>query len=227
VTDMPEIELVTQSQTLRLPMSPIMKDESTTSNNVAILDNIYNHQFRLEPSDPVYNTQLRLVYGDLKTVKRILAVKNLRRSTARNAYDRYDWLIPGLGMWHLRFNLLPLIHHIHWGGSRPIDRSTLQFAADRWGRSQVVEPNNFQALEDLIVHSYRSRVVAWCLLTGKAADPQINRIEDVAQWLRAQDAESWKALLAGIFWRMHPGVSSDPEETGLPSTWGTKHRSAV
>lgn len=211
---MPSIELVAQTKTLRLPMSPIMKDESTTSNNVAILDNIYAQQFGLDPKDPIYNTHLRLIYGDLKTVKRILAVKNLRRSTAETAYDRYDWLLPGLGMWHLRFNLLRLIHHIHWGGSSPMDQSTLQYAADRWGRSQVVEPNAFQALEDLIIHSYYSRVVAWWMRLGKKAGLRVDRIEDATSWLSAQDHESWKATVTRLCRYIHPDLPSSPEEYG-------------
>lgn len=87
---MPLIEPITQDKTTSLPLSPVQKDESTTSNNVAILHNIYAEQFGLNPDDPIYKTQLRLVYGDLKTVKRILGVKSLRRSTAENAYDRCE-----------------------------------------------------------------------------------------------------------------------------------------
>ena len=212
--DMPSIEPVAQTKTLRLPMSPIFKDESTTSNNVAILDSIYAQQFGLDPDDPIYSTHLRLIYGDLKTVKRILAVKNLRRSTAGNAYDRYDWLVPGLGMWHLRFNLLRLIHQIHWGGSAPMDQSTLQYAADRWGRSQVVEPNSFQALEDLIIHSYHSRVVAWWIRLGKKAGLCSDRIEDAASWLSAQDSQSWKAVLIRLSQCLRPGLLSNSKECG-------------
>lgn len=210
--DMPSIEPVAQAKTVRLPMSPIMKDESTTSNNVAILDTIYAQQFGLNPDDPIYNTQLRLIYGDLKTVKRILAVKNLRRSTAGSAYDRYDWLMPGLGMWHLRFNLLRLIHHIHWGGGSPMDQSTLQYAADRWGRSQVVEPNSFQALEDLIIHSYHSRIVAWWMRLGKKAGLCSDRIEDTTSWLCAQDSGSWKAVLIRLCRCIHPELPLNSEE---------------
>lgn len=192
-----------------------MKDESTTSNNVAILDNIYNQQFGLDSTDESYKTQLRLIYGDLKTVKRILAVKNLRRSTALSAYDRYDWLMPGLGLWHLRFNLLRLIHHIHWGGSSPIDRSTLQYASDRWGLSHVVEPNSFQPLEDLIIHSYYSRVVAWWMRLVKKTGLSADRVEDMVPWLRAQDSCTWKAVLIQICRQIHPELSTNPESCGL------------
>lgn len=217
---MPVIEPVSQTKTTRVPLCPVLKDESTTSNNVAILDNIYAQQFGLNSNDPAYKTQLRIVYGDLKTVKRILAVKSLRRATAENVYDRYDWLIPGLGLWHLRFNLLRLIHYIHWGGPIPMDQSTLQYAADRWGRSQVVEPNSFQALEDLIIHSYYSRIVAWWLRLGKKSGLVAARVEDTVPWLQAQNSESWRRVLIGICGYIHgqslPGETT-PESLGSGS----------
>ena len=131
-----------------------MKDESTTSNNIQIVKDIYVRQFNMEETKPEFETTLRLVGGDLKTWSRIQSAKQLRSDISEQAFDRFDWLLPSLGLWHLRLNMLQLIHKAHWGNIKPADSSTLQYAADRWDRSQVVQPNNFQALEDLIIHSY-------------------------------------------------------------------------
>ena len=86
-------------------------------------------------------------------------VKELRRGISEQSFDRFDWILPGLGLWHLRFNMLQLIHKIYWGEAQPVDPSTHQYAADRWGRARVVQPNDFQALEDLIIQSNQARIV--------------------------------------------------------------------
>ena len=192
-----------------------MKDESTTSNNVFILNNIFTEQFGLDGDDVAYETQLKVVFGDLKTVKRILAVKALRRSTAERPYDTYDWLLPGLGLFHLRLNFLRLIHTIHWGGSEVLDQSTLQFAADRWGRSRVVEPNEFKALEDLIIHSYQARVVSALILIQQKSASGPHRREQLAAWLTNHTSSSWLETLESIchtthlHWRQDARTASD------------------
>ena len=63
---------------------------------------------------------------------------------SKNPFDSLDWLLPGLGLWH-------------WGGPGPEDPTTLRYAADRWVRSRVIQPNDFQALKELIIHSYQAR----------------------------------------------------------------------
>ena len=205
---MPEVDVINMSKTTRLPMRPIMKDESTNSNNIFIIDDLHTKQFQLGEGHSTFATQLRLVYGDLKTVKRMLAVKKIRSSTAEGAYDSYQWLIPGLGLWHLRFNLLRLIHRIHWGGGHPKDLSTLQYAADRWGRSRVVEPNDFQALEDLIIHSYQARVVGVWLKHAKRGGFDGSRLENALEWIQLQSQSSWKSLLSVVDRDLHPTTST-------------------
>lgn len=217
---MPDCGRFQQTKTTYLPMRPVMKDESTTSNNVYILGDLYSSQFGLGPDAAIYDTQLRLIYGDLKTVKRILAVKAIRSDTAENSFDKYTWLIPGLGLWHLRFNLLKLIHTIHWGGSSPKDPTTLQYAADRWDRSRVVEPNDFQALEDLIVHSYRARVVAMWIRYGRDVGLDSDRQESTIPWLRMQDQTSWLSVVAAIRRQIHPALDSTGGDVDGPDIYG-------
>lgn len=179
-----------------------MKDESTNTNNLYILDDIYQQQFALDRDTCPQN--IRLIYGDLKTVKRILAVKTIRRSTAQHPYDQYDWLIPGLGLWHLRLNLLQMLHRIHWGGPNLTDPTTLQFAADRWHRHRVVQPNDFQALEDLIIHSYQARICGFWLIIAQRRGLQATRLEDIATWFYSLPPGTWSSMLDEL------GNSSDP-----------------
>lgn len=201
-------------------MRPVMKDESTTTNNVYILEHLYRNQFGLDPEAAVYNTQLRFIYGDLKTVKRILAVKAIRNETAENSFDQYVWLIPGLSLWHPRLNLLRLIHAIHWGGSSPADPTTLQYAADRWDRSRVIEPNDFQALEDLIVHSYRARIVAIWMRYGKSTSLDASRLENTIPWLRTQNRRAWLSVVDTIRRQIHPAPDTTEDGSGSPDIYG-------
>lgn len=161
---MPTQQLLEPEKTVSIPLSSIMKDESTTSNNIAILDHIFRFQFSLSDDHEDWVQKLRIVAGDVKTWNRINAVKLLRGSVSSRPYDTFQWVLPSIGLWHLRYNFLQLIHAMHWGRNSPPDASTLQFAADRWKRSQVVQPTNFQAMEDLIVHSYYARMVGFWIL---------------------------------------------------------------
>ena len=188
-------------------MKPVMKDESTTSNNIQIIEDIYMRQCGLQVENPTYSEALRLIYGDYKTWARIRSAKEFRHEVSENPFDSLDWLLPGLALWHQRFDMLQLLHRVHRGGPGPEDPSTLQYAADRWVRSRVVQPNNFQALEELIVHSYQARVAGiWIqLLRQEKIDPQ-----KILSWLGAQNYTSWTKVLKATSQRLHRPLPTSP-----------------
>lgn len=210
-------------KTVQYPMAPIMRDESTTTNNIHILDDIYSRQ--LGSDRKMCPKNLHLIYGDLKTVKRILAVKAIRRG-AENVYDRYEWLIPGLGLWHLRLNFLQMLHHVHWGGANHADPTTLQYAADRWQRHRVVQPNNFQALEDLIIHSYQSRICGVWLILARRKGLRATRIEDIGSWFFDQPRGSWSFMLDELAYYLdiNKQQSHDPESRRVVDDFMINHR---
>ena len=183
---MPILKRLEPARTNNIPIKPIFKDESMASNNIQILEDIFLRQFQLKEDDPVHRDNIRLIYGDLKTWSRIQSVKELRRDISQEPFDRFDFLLPSLGFWHLRFNLLQVIHDIHFGKAGPADPSTLQYAADRWGRSRVVQPNDFQALGDPIIQSYQSRVIGIWIRLLRQEKLNVQRIESPVPWLSAQ-----------------------------------------
>ena len=190
-----------------------MKDESTTSNNIDILNDIYNIQLGLDKGNMFFEQGLRLVFGDLKTWKRIQAVKSLRHDISKEPFERFDWLLAGIGLWHLIYNFAQLIHRIHFGGGLQTDPSTLQHAADAWGRHQVAQPNNYKALEDLIIHSYRSRIVGlWIRLLRRNSGMDIRRVEDALTWLKSQDRSSWESVLEQISRQIQPHFPKTEED---------------
>lgn len=161
-------------------MAPVWQNEGTNEGTLAVMDNYQEVQYGLDPEEAAWGKKLVLWHGDVKTVLRIRSVQAMRSMTGLRPYDRKEWIMPVLGLWHLRFNTLKLIHRIHWGGSSPIDQSTLQFAADKWERSDVKDANDFRKLEDLLIHSYQSRIIGQLLhLSGRT----FLRVEDAREWL--------------------------------------------
>ncbi|MCJ1360191.1 MAG: hypothetical protein MMC33_010194 [Icmadophila ericetorum] len=216
---MPVLKKLDKHKTRFLPLKPVMKDESTTSNNIQIVKDIYVRQSNMEETKPEFEITLRLVGGDLKTWSRIQSAKQLRSDISEQPFDRFDWLLPSLGLWHLRLNMLQLIHKAHRGNIKPADSSTLQYAADRWDRSQVVQPNNFQALEDLIIHSYQARVVGVWLKCMRREKFHPQRLDETIQWLEAQNTSplgSWSHMLNQISSITYAPIPTEAQGTAAP-----------
>ena len=220
-TKMPCLKLLGRYRTKYYPMMPVMKDESTTSNNIGILEDLYCRQINVKSEGTPHHSELRLIMGDLKTWRRIEAVKTLRAGISEDAFDQFRWLLPSIGLWHLRFNMLQLLHAIHFSGKQPADPSDLQWAADRWRLSRVVQPNDFQALEDLIIHSYQARVVgSWIrILRRQKTIGTVDRIEQLHPWLEAQQAGSsgsWMQTLERISDLLSAPHPTTPPQERLP-----------
>ena len=201
---MPEIRRIAYSKTKSHPLAPVPQDESTTEGNILIHEDIEERQLKKDPNDPMWNHILLPYYGDLKTILRILAVQSCRRDAER-PYDSRKWMIPGLGLWHLRLNLLRLIHKNHWGGSKPTDGSTLQFAADAWKRSNVNTGQDFNKLEALLVHSYQARVSA-VMMQMCNNRRNINPIQSASkfeEWLKRRKLSNYESLVNELIDTVH------------------------
>ena len=178
----------------------------------AILHNIFESQFHMLPDDPSWATTIRLVYGDMKTVARMLSVIGIRSDpNTKRPFDRLQWLLPGIGLWHLKYNMLQKIHQNHWGSTDVPDPSTLQFAADRWQRSDVLDGKKFQPVEDLVVHSYHARVVAVLLNYARLDKVNPDHRPAVVEWLNRLPPRDWKRYIDKVFHDLYP----DPN---LPSS---------
>ena len=106
-----------------------------------------------------------------------------------------------MGLWHLRFNLLKLIHKIHWGDSFPIDQSCLQYAADRWNRTNLKNNPDFRKLEELLIHSYHSRILGLLLHLTKHT---FDRAEDAEENITNLDAEHFEKLVKELVSIVNP-----------------------
>ena len=201
---MPELQVIQIQPTRFHPFAPVLENESSDSGNIAIQEDYELRQCGLDPDDNEkhkWDTILRPYYGDLKTVLRMISCQDMRRMTAANAYDKKEWLIPGLGLWHLRFHLLKLIHSIHWGKTHPPDSSTLQWQANAWYRSNVLNPNHFEKLENLCIHSYQARITG---LLFHIADKDFASKEAAEKWLSGRRKAGFQGLIDRLIALIYP-----------------------
>ncbi len=183
-----------------------MKNESTTFNNIKIIENIYIHQFNLKVNDLIFHHVLQLIYKNLKTWSCICFVKKLRCNISKQSFNRFDWLLSELDLWHLHLNMLQLIHKIHWDDIKLSDVSTLQYAADKWHQAHVIQLNDFQTLEELIIHNYQAQMMSMWIrhLQCKRLDHQ--RIEETLLWFSMQTmnkSDFWLQVLNSISDKIH------------------------
>ena len=71
-------------------MKSIMKNESTTSNNIYIINDLFHRQIEFESNDSQFNDDLRLMKKDLKIIQHILFVKLLRNKIFTLNYNKFD-----------------------------------------------------------------------------------------------------------------------------------------
>lgn len=151
-TTQPKIEVLPPDRTEWQSIRPIMKDENSVSNNIDIIENIFRQQFSLDEQEDQYKDGSRLLSGDLKTWRLILSARTLRTKTSSRRADSLEWVVPVLGLWHIRYNMIRLIHDVHWGGPKEADASTLQLHADRLSRHRVVDSSkNFSLTEQVCI----------------------------------------------------------------------------
>ena len=253
----PCIKRLSPCKTLARPLQPIMKDENSNENNIAILEDIYRNQLGIEEDDRTFRNLLRVTSGDQKTWARMVSAQSIRIATSEKRADSLIWNLPILGLWHYRYNLIDLLHKTHWGPPNPkksskktavkqpldvsdeevepaadidaeidtddtwnriaerggMDVSSLQFAADRWGRTKVIDSSNFQAVEEFIIHSYRSRVVAVLLHQLRSSGKPMTTRQDLIEYLVSLDAsslqETFKSIAEDLEINGSPGEAQD------------------
>ncbi|KAG0261519.1 hypothetical protein BGZ95_004211 [Linnemannia exigua] len=87
-------------------------DQSSVEGNLEILHTVMQISLRLSPE--YFNGKYILVAGDNLTVVRINSIQTLMKSE-NTAYNRMQWAIPVVQLFHLRMNLCSLILRTHYG----------------------------------------------------------------------------------------------------------------
>lgn len=222
---MPKGSLLDPKRTFTHPLKPIPLNESTNENTFLIIDDIYKRQLGLKEEDPSFASNYRIAVGDLKTLLRIQSVQNIRVTTSLSnslPYDRLDWMIPNMGLFHLQLNLLRLIHKAHWGLSAKeyypdsTDFSTLSWMADVLQRSKVEDAALFFPIEELVIHSYHVRVIAMFIpLVCQVTETPRAEItaESIKEYLKRLSPYRYRKILE----RVYDGIentSMEPDPQG-------------
>ncbi|MCJ1346491.1 hypothetical protein MMC31_004708, partial [Peltigera leucophlebia] len=173
------IDCQTEGATEAFAFAPSMHSESTTVGNMAVFEDLTIHQMGLKKEDPCWGERLTLWWGDLKTEVQILSMQ-AHGVRMNRPYKIYRHIMPGLALWHLRYNYLKMVWELFYPGGSPTERSTLQWAADHWHRDKTTRPTDFHSLEDLTIHSYRARIIAILKSWIHAQEPSLKLHESAS-----------------------------------------------
>ncbi|KAL1697845.1 hypothetical protein EV121DRAFT_274818, partial [Schizophyllum commune] len=92
------------------PMQTSGINEATTVGTAQLLRNLLLEQLAMAKSSFKW---LMMVGGDLLTVDRQRKVK-LYTMKASTPFERYEWLVPTVQLWHLKWNWMKCIFRMHW-----------------------------------------------------------------------------------------------------------------
>jgi hypothetical protein len=192
---MPVINILPRQKTIYSSLGAIPHDESTNVGNLEVLSCIFKDQYKLP--DEMFNERLYLIYGDQKTTQRIRTIKT-RRAKSIRAVDRLDWALPVPALFHLRMNYLYMLNRVHFGALNDGSLATLHHAMNMWTRKGISRTNaNFHALEQLVIHSFQSRICAF--LWKKLGDlRQGSTKDDIDRILRSYDSVRLHSLIGEV-----------------------------
>lgn len=150
-------------------------NESTNEGTQQIIDAMFLKSLGMKEDDARYETALYLVYGDHKTMARMLSTKTLHQSQESTPFNQYKWLVAIGALFHLQMNLAHLLLMTHFGSDKPkarLDKSHLREHAKFWNRTKIRPSKfDFHAAEELIIHSYKARIAAmfWIIIRRRDA----------------------------------------------------------
>ena len=107
-------------------------NEATTTGVASVLSNMIG---QLGIVGSWLNTYVILVCGDQLSVDRIRKVK-LYMGKAATAYDRHDWALPVIQLWHMKWALQKSIFRLHWWGNVGKEIFGLHHDCDLLGHSK-------------------------------------------------------------------------------------------
>ena len=97
---MPKVDLIyckTEGLTVAYPFAPSMANESTTTGNISVFEDLNIIQRGLKKEDPCFDDLLTIWWGDLKTEIQMLSMQALG-AEIEHVYDRYQHIFPGLAL---------------------------------------------------------------------------------------------------------------------------------
>jgi hypothetical protein len=194
--------------------------ESTSEGTQRVVEDIFKKQFGMDEENPQWSSCIRPVFGDALTTKVLDALKAEHSVEEEAPYDQLAWLLPVFGLWHLKLNYLRLLWEEHWGGpENPDDSSSLWTAHHYWYDNKPMDKNHFHRLEDLVIHTWKAKIVAIMVQIWKEerkdgpANTNKYHIDDVTSFLESQSVEDIARLATDIMKRIRiKGLVNKPIE---------------
>ena len=169
IPEMPKIDIIPLEKTQRVVLGPIPSEEGSISGNISVLRNIFLHQLDFDREED-FAQRLFLIFGDQLTVQRIRSIIFMRRQ-AIGDFGCHRWALPILAIFHLKMNLIWLIHKSHFGDQtgNTNQYSTVHAHAEVLNR-KVIPPGQppFNYTEELMIHSFYGRIVGLLLIMLKS-----------------------------------------------------------
>ncbi|KAK3811650.1 MAG: hypothetical protein J3R72DRAFT_530181 [Linnemannia gamsii] len=107
-----EIKKLIVEKSIHFPLPAMKIEQSSVEGYLEILHTVMQISLQLSPE--YFNGKYILVAGDNLTVVRINSIQTLMKSE-NTAYNRMQWAIPVVQLFHLRMNLCSLILRTHYG----------------------------------------------------------------------------------------------------------------
>ena len=186
-----------QAELIPLPTLPL--DEAVISETIDILKHYIKGMLELE--DHVVQNKCIMLKGDF------LTVRNVRRAIYRRhaeplALDRFQYIEPITGLFHLQMNVLKLFLGASWGHSD--DRVSLARFKIGLGRNNVSrDAKDFHACDDFYRTVVKGFVISLCMHSAKSTD-----VAAFKSWLSQND---WRKMIQEVE-EMHLGPLKPAKE---------------
>lgn len=184
----PSFPVIDRLAPFRTKFHPFLMDidESTLAGNIDVLEEISSRQYRWDETHN-FAERLHLFYGDQRTVSRLRLAK-LVRCESRAVYDRFGWVLPVPGLFHLKMQWLKMIHELHYMAKHYDSPSSLAFFREILDQNRVQTDNaDFFALEELVLHCFH----------GKILTAVFDKLRNTYTWLnllKVGKPEEWEKL---------------------------------
>ncbi|KAG8709847.1 hypothetical protein FRC11_005160 [Ceratobasidium sp. 423] len=148
-------------------------DEATIKGNIEICQTVFK-ELGFDISTPEFAQFVRLLAGDQLTVSWLHAIAK-NRMGHESGYESFEWLVPVIGLFHLKMAQTQGILDIHLGSSNSSRNPTsLAFQNTILQQKPIPTPTPFHTARDLIQVSLYARVLHCLqLVSGKNELPAL------------------------------------------------------
>ncbi|EJD41428.1 hypothetical protein AURDEDRAFT_68835 [Auricularia subglabra TFB-10046 SS5] len=161
-----ELRLPEEHRSEIQPLQSSSHDPAKTTEMAAAVFDIFKKQ--LDQTPEKWKRRAVFVGGDGGTYEGLLRLQKYLQ-TQDNEYERMDWLVPILQLWHMKWAVLGRIFNNWWGSSTSSDASCLGHSATAAGKptpSNLKKPDFNSASETLFLVGESRMMDCWSVILG-------------------------------------------------------------